>query len=192
MRHLASLTFASFLDENKIDLEKETKCQISLRVVQGQYNMTAVKMSLEVEGSREAIDLAIESIEDRLLDCLPNQGEKKLLMHAIAVDNPCYYRHTQGLVYQREPVGNIAKNKYPRKWMCVEELPEDAWLRVLDEKLIKGPTRCLVWIIRQTGRKKSFIYICGHSLFDVKSSRDRACDQIRLCLDVRPRLRSNP
>jgi hypothetical protein len=180
MRHFSSLTFASLLDENKIDLEKETNCNISLRVLQG----PAITMSVAIEGTREAVHSAIESIEDRLLDCLPSWGEKKLLMHDIAAVNFKYYRHSKGFVYQREPEAYQARNKYPWKWMCIEELPEGFfYIRIPD---IVGSTGCCVnMFIRKTERKKnkSFLYISGSDWHEARDCRIRACHQIRSAMN---------
>jgi hypothetical protein len=153
---------------------------INLRFFQGQVNMPSViKTALVVEGPQEAIDPAIKRIEDRLLDFLQSRAETKLLMHDIAAGNPRYYQHRKGLVYQRDPDQIRVKNKNHWRWMCVEEIPEDLMHGECDRKLIKGSTGCLVWNIRNTQRKKSFVYICGRTWLDVNSCRDRACDQIR-------------
>jgi hypothetical protein len=174
--HLGNLTFASFLDENKTDLEKETNCQINLLVFQGRLN------SVAIEGQREAIDPAIESIERRLLDCLPTWGEKKLLMHDIAVENFSYYRHSQGLVYQREP--DALRYQCIWQWMCVENIPENipkgffSFLKFGFPDIV-GTTGCRVYIFFRTmGRRKSFLYISGNEWLAVRHCRDRARDRI--------------
>lgn len=117
-------TAALLDDKNRLQIEKDTKCSLSLegRGIHGKKSPLNFRVYVDIFGTaREDIFLAISVIEQIMMDSVNALDEKMILMYDIASENREWYRSEGKCLWQRGP--SSTRQGFKWQWMCSYEFP---------------------------------------------------------------------
>lgn len=166
------------------------KCKLSLRGRAVERRPPKpLKLYMEIDAAEILIDPVVERIEETVLASLTSTGAKRIMMHDIAKDNSDYYRHNNGLVYQRDAM-LIDRDSDPWMWMSIVNMPQ-SWDVEHAVRLLVGPrqrgihemvgkTECNAMVITEP---RGCIFISGKHAQQVKECTERARARIQWARD---------